>query len=177
MMCPRCIKAVREVIESFGLSIINIELGEVILDVSMEEIDFVRLKEELDKEGFELLADKKRQIINKIKLAVAGYIKELQQTDTHVDYSEYISLKVEKDYHYLSTLFSGMEQITIEKYIILKKVERVKELIIYDELNLSEISFKLQYSSVAHLSRQFKQVTGLTPTQFKTLRKNREFDL
>ncbi len=171
MICPLCIKTVRKVIEDFGLKIIYIGIGEVVVDKEIDKIDLVSLKSELEKSGFELITDKKKQVVDKIKIAVIEYIKELQLKDTRINYSEYISSKLDKDYHYLSTLFSSMEYITIEKYIILQKVEKVKELIMYDELNLSEISYKLQYSSVAHLSRQFKQVSGLTPTQFKNIRK------
>ena len=165
MVCNRCIKVVRDELESAGYHIQQIELGEVKLGDA--EIDIEQIRSILDKNGFELLEDKKVQLIDKIKTLIIETIHHKNPEEFNQNYSSFLANELGKDYSFLSHLFSAQEGITIEKFIILQKIERVKELLIYDELTLSEIAFRMNYSSVAHLSGQFKQVTGLTPTQFK----------
>lgn len=172
MVCNRCIKVVREELERLNLSITNIKLGEVAVDEEEKDIDFEDLRKVLVNNGFELLDDKKSLLIEKIKNTVIEIIHLPENVDVHINFSHIIEEKVGKDYQYLSSLFSSTEGVTIEKYIILQRVERIKELLIYDELNLSEIAFKLGYSSVQHFSSQFKKITGLTPTAFKKLSDN-----
>lgn len=173
MVCPRCIMAVKDLFIRFNYSITDIKLGEAI--ISGDNINLNEIKTELHKLGFELLEDKKSQIIDKIKTLVIDYIHYNTDLPMKRNFSDYLVNKIGKDYNYLSTLFSSVENITIEKYIIKQKIEKVKELIIYDELNLSEIAMNLNYSSIAYLSTQFKNETGLTPTQFKKLQiKNRK---
>ncbi len=172
MVCNRCIKVVREELEKLRLDCRSISLGEAVVagDISSSHAAIVRA---LTQNGFELIEDKKARIIERIKLAVLKLIRS-GKLEGGVDekYSEYLAREIGRDYSSLSMLFSSMEGMTIEHYIILQKIERVKELLKYDELSLSEISYKLDYSSVAHLSSQFKQVTGMTPTRFKKILQN-----
>lgn len=160
---------VKEELEKLSLSVISVKLGEVMVEEEEKDIDLNAVRNLLETNGFELLDDKKTLLIEKIKNAVIGIIHQADQVDVHVNFSHIIQERVGKDYSYLSSLFSSTEGVTIEKYIILQRVERVKELLIYDELNLSEIAFKTGYSSVQHLSSQFKKVTGSTPSEFKKL--------
>jgi AraC family transcriptional regulator len=169
MVCARCILAVKEILKEIHIKPVNIELGEVTLNDEMSNEEKHTFNIKLEKLGFELISDSNQKIIEKIKSILISQIREYKtQTST---YSEFLSQKLNKDYSYLSKLFSTMEGVTIENYIILQKIEKVKELLSYDELNLSEISYKLGYSSVAHLSTQFKKVTGQTPSQFKAQKK------
>lgn len=169
MVCNRCIRVVKEELEALKIPVLSIQLGEAVVALETNSAEMFRIKEVLEKSGFGLIEDKKAQTIERIKTLVVDLIHHKDPTTVHINYSDYIADDIGKDYHYLSTLFSTVENITIEKYIILQKIERAKELLIYDELNLSEIAFKMGYSSVAHLSNQFKQVTGLSPSQFKKL--------
>lgn len=168
MVCDRCILVVKQELDKLNLVAASIKLGEVQLAKEPNEKQLAQLKERLDLLGFELLDDAKKKLIEKIKNIIVEQIHYSDADDKH-NFSEILSQKVHKDYSYLSGLFSEVEGITIEKYIILQKVEKAKELLVYDELSLSEISYKLAYSSVAHLSAQFKKVTGLTPSHFKKL--------
>lgn len=168
MVSMRCKMLVKEELKSLGLSFIFIRFGEVEIlgDISKEQIDILKAK--LKESGLELLDDRKSILIEKIKIIVIEmihYAKELPR----MNYSAYISEKAGYDYTYLSNVFSEVKGITLQQYIIKHRIEKAKELIIYDELNLTEISYRLQYSSVAHLSNQFKKVTGLTPSSFKHL--------
>ena len=143
----------------------EIDLGELTLDGELLK----KLEENLSEYGFEVISDKKSRLIERIKTTVIELIKgeeDLQQLKT----SEVITKRIPHDYNYLSTLFSSVEGITIEQFFILQKIERVKELLIYDELTLTEIAYRLGYSSVAHLSNQFKKITGMPPSRFKALR-------
>lgn len=171
MVCDRCIRVVKEEFEKHGLTVKSIKLGEVEVD-GPKEIGISEIREILEKNGFELVEEKSAKLIGQIKNLVIQLVhhnkEELKQ-----NYSEILSKEIGKDYHYLSHLFSSVENITIEKYIILQKIEKVKELLIYGELTLSEIGWKMGYSSVSHLSSQFRQVTGMSPTEFKNL-KNRD---
>lgn len=167
MVCNRCIKVVKEELEELGLTINNIKLGEVTVAQDEKAIDFSKLRKVLMDNGFELLDDKKTLLIEKIKNVVIETIHQSENVDVQTNFSYLIQEKVGKDYQFLSSLFSATEGITIEKYVILQRIERAKELLVYDELNLSEIAYKLGYSSVQHLSSQFRKVTGLTPSAFK----------
>jgi AraC-like DNA-binding protein len=172
MVSIRCKMMVKAELEKLGLHYTKVELGEadIMENISAEQRE--RLKIVLLKSGLELMDDKKAMLIEKIKnviVEMVHYADELPKTN----FSDYISTKLSYDYTYLANLFSEVTSTTIENFIITHKIERVKELLVYDELNLTEIAYKLNYSSVAHLSNQFKKVTGLTPTHFKKLRLKR----
>jgi len=176
MVSLRCKMMVKSELDNLNLDYRSIELGEVMLKQPISEAERFLLKEALHKSKLELMDDTKAMLIEKIIniiVEMVHYTDELPQ----VNFSEFLSEKLEQDYHKLAEVFSKTKGITIERFIILHKVERIKELIIYNELNLTEISYKLHYSSVAHLSNQFKQVTGLTPTFFKNLAKRRRTNL
>jgi len=175
MVCNRCIKVVREEFEKLGLLVKNIKLGEVEVVNDEKKMDLKKINDVLLANGFELLDNKNSKVIEKIKILVINLIQSVDSgNDINVNFSEYLSDQSGLNYNYLSTLFSSLEGITIEKYIIYQKIEKVKELLVYGELTLSEISFRLGYSSVQHLSTQFKKITGLTPSYFKSLKfKNR----
>lgn len=163
MVCNRCILVVKQELAKSKLEACNVTLGEVELLKGPTNDQLDQFRKSLANLGFELLDDTKKQLIEKIKNTIISYVHH-SEYDTQHNFSEIISQKLHKDYSYLSSLFSEVEGITIEKYIIHQKIEKVKELLIYDELSLSEIAFQLGYSSVAHLSSQFKKVTGLTPS-------------
>ena len=175
MVCNRCIKVVREEFEKLGLSVKNIQLGEVEVVNDETKLDIKKINDVLVANGFELLDNKNSKVIEKVKILVINLIQSVDSgNDINVNFSEYLTVQSGLNYHYLSTLFSSLEGITIEKYIIHQKIEKVKELLVYGELTLSEIAFRLGYSSVQHLSSQFKKITGLTPSYFKSLKiKNR----
>ena len=165
MVCPRCILAVQAELNQLNIPVKHLELGEVETQRDLTDPEVEQLKERLEVLGFEWLADKKNRLVDRVKTAIVQLI--YQKKELKENLSDYLSRLVNKDYTYISNLFSETEGITIEKYFIAQKIERVKELLIYDELSLSEIAFQLNYSSVSHLSTQFKRITGLTPTQFK----------
>lgn len=167
MVCNRCIKVVKEELEKLGLELGSIELGEVEVKTSISKEMEEKIKQSLEENGFELLDDKKAMLIEQIKKEVISLIHHSQQVELNINISHYLEKKIGKDYNYLSSLFSSKEGITIEKYIILQRIEKAKEYLIYNELTLSEIAWKLGYSSVQHLSSQFHKVTGLTPSAFK----------
>jgi AraC family transcriptional regulator len=173
MVCNRCIKVVRDELEKIGVSISHIELGKISINDNQKVISTDQIKQALEKNGFELLENKTAKIVEKIKTLIIDliYKEELEFLDINI--SAYLEKKIGRDYSYLSTLFSSLEHMTIEKFVILQKTERVKELLIYGELTLSEISYRLGYSSVQHLSNQFKKTTGLTPTHFKKIKELR----
>ena len=171
MVCNRCIKVVKEELEKLGLKVENVILGEAVVS-SLKEIDDNQIKDVLEQNGFELIDDKQAKVIEKIKIIVIELIQNQSEDKlTGINFSDYISEKIEKSYQYISSLFSSHEGVTLETYIINQKIEKVKELLIYNELSLTEISYRLGYSSVQHLSSQFKKITGLTPSEFKHLRK------
>ena len=177
MVCDRCIRTVKEEMEDLGLDVRSIQLGEVVV-AAKGKPDREMVRKALEKNGFELIDDKRRRIIEQIKAFV---IKTVRQSDParleSRKYSTLIANELGLDYHYVSNLFSSIENMTIEKYIILQRIERVKELLVYNELTLSEIAYQTGYSSVQHLSNQFKKVTGFTPSYFKTVRKNKRMPL
>ena len=166
MVCDRCIEAVKEEFRKAQIPLKRISLGEVILDEQLSPEQHAMLEVSLASRGFELLRDKKSKLIDQIKTIV---IQQIHYSDhaINVNFSTLIAEKLNQEYSSLSKLFSTVEGTTIEKYILNQKVEKVKELIIYDELTLSEIANKMNYSSVAHLSSQFKKETGMTPSEFK----------
>lgn len=167
MVCPRCIRVVTEELEGIGLEVLNVTLGEATIRTKEENtLDKSLLQSTLLKAGFSLLDDPKNKTVERVKSIVIDLIHH-SDNQSHQNFSEIIAKEIGKDYHSISSLFSSQEKTTIEKYIIQQKIEKVKELLFYNELTLSEIAFKLNYSSVAHLSSQFKQVTGITPSQFK----------
>jgi YesN/AraC family two-component response regulator len=162
--------------ERLGLDYINIDLGIVELRNEMSPAIREELKETLLQSGLELIDDKKSAMIEQIKNLIVRMIHYSDEVPK-VNYSEYISSKLSYNYNYLSNLFTEEKGITIQQFIINHKIERVKELILYNELNLTEISYKMHYSSVAHLSSQFKKVTGLSPSTFKHFRHKRKLNL
>lgn len=171
MVCQRCILVVKEEIIKSGLTPVKIELGYAQLEESLDNETSAHLAKKLTQHGFELLDDGRTRVIENIKNIIISRIHHNDTLDIKVNWSDLLAGELNQDYNSLSTVFSSVEGITVEQYIIRQKIERVKELLFYDELNLSEISYKVGYSSVQHLSTQFKKVTGQTPSQFKTLRK------
>ena len=168
MVCPRCIKVVREELDKLNVKVKSVVLGEVETELPKEKLPLDKIKKVLLENGFELIDDKNSKIIEKIKNEVISIIQKYEGEDiTEINFPNHISSKINKDYNYLSSIFSKTEGITIEHFIILQKVEKVKELLKYDELTLSEIAYRLGYSSVQHLSRQFKKTTGMTASEFK----------
>jgi AraC family transcriptional regulator len=171
MVCNRCIMVVKQVLEAEGLHPKNVKLGEVALEEAPAGQQLEAIRTQLASLGFEVLDDQKQKIIEQIRSTISRFIQSGELDDNH-KFSDLLSNALHKDYAQLSKLFSEVEGITIEKYVILQKTERVKELLIYETLTLHEIAFRLGYSSVAHLSAQFKKVTGFTPSEFKKLKIN-----
>ena len=169
MVCTRCKMVVKATFEKMGLHPQQVDLGEIL--ILEEDIHHVKeeLKMELQSLGFDLLDDKRTRTIEKIKNLITDLVQN-RNNALAVTLSEYLTQQLHQDYSTLSSLFSGVEGITIEKYYIHQKIEKVKELLVYDELTLNEIAFRLNYSSAAYLSNQFKKITGLTPGHFKSLR-------
>lgn len=166
MVCNRCILAVEALLKKLGISYNTVRLGEVELEQKPDAETAQLLKKQLEGLGFELLDDGRNKLIEKIKTLIIEQV-HYGTEDQRLNFSSLLSSSLHKDYSYLSNLFSEVEGITIEKYVINQKIEKVKELLVYDELSLGEIAYRLGYSSVAHLSNQFKKVTGLTPSHFK----------
>ncbi len=176
MVSLRCKMMVKEELKKLGLHYVIVELGTVEILEDITQKQHAQLKENLLVSGLELLDDKKTILIERIKNVIVEmihYADDLPPTN----FSDYISEKLHYDYTYLSNIFSEVKGITIKQFIIIHKIEKVKELLLYDELNLTEISYKLNYSSVAHLSNQFKKITGLSPSYFKQLKKKRNNNL
>jgi len=176
MVSLRCKMVVQEELKRLGLKYVVLELGMV--DVLEEVTDEQRqqLKERLLKSGLELMDDKKSVLIEKIKNVIIEMVHYCDEFPK-VNHSDYISEKLHHDYTYLANTFSEVKGITIQQFIILHKIEKIKEYLLYDELTLTEISYKLNYSSVAHLSNQFKKITGLSPSFYKQLKKKRKENL
>lgn len=176
MVSLRCKMVVKEELKKLGLQYVIIDLGVVeILEMITEEQRGL-LKINLLKSGLELLDDKKSILIEKIKAVIVEMIHYSDELPD-VNYSDYISGKLDYDYTYLANIFSEVKGITIQQFIIMHKIEKVKELLLYDELSLTEIGYKLHYSSVAHLSNQFKKITGLSPSFYKQLKHKRSVNL
>ena len=169
MVCDRCKMVVKNEIENLGYSLVKVELGEIELNQEITDIQKKDIKLNLEKFGFEVIDDKRSRIIELIKNKLIDLVQN-KNADLDKNLSLFLSENLNQDYSKLSNLFSEIEGTTIEKYFIAQKIEKVKELLVYDELSLSEIAFRLNYSSVAYLSNQFKKVTGLTPSYFKQIR-------
>ncbi|WP_310556925.1 AraC family transcriptional regulator [Flavobacterium sp.] len=172
MVSNRCKMVVKEILKEMNLHFILVDLGEVDImeDITLEQREI--LKSELQESGLELMDDKKSILIEKIKTIIIQMIHHTEE-DIKINFSDYLSEKLHHNYNYLANLFSDIQGTTIEHFIISHKIERVKELMIYGELTITEIAYKMNYSSVAHLSTQFKKTTGLSPSHFKELKDKR----
>ena len=169
MVCDRCITVVRQQIEALGHQISQVELGQVELARPLNASSLKEVESALLGHGFELLKGTDAIAVEKVKKLILDHLYRHVQKPNSMNFSDYLAQETTMNYFALSKLFSSTEGITIEKYLILQKIERVKELLVYNQKSLSEIAFELEYSSVAHLSRQFKSVTGLTPSSFRKL--------
>jgi len=169
MVCNRCIIVIQNELDKLGISAKNVTLGEVTLEEDLTDSQKKELDQALRPLGFEFIDDKKSRIIERIKNVIIDLVHH-QDKEIKNNLSDILSTALHHDYNYLSNLFSEVESTTIEKYFIAQKIEKVKELLVYDELSLSEIALRLNYSSVAYLSNQFKKVTGLTPSHFKQIK-------
>jgi AraC-like DNA-binding protein len=176
MVCTRCKAAVKSELKNLGLHYSYVDLGEAEILEELTDDLHSKLSEALIKNGLELMNDKKSILVEKIKTTI---IELIHYTDDQikVNLSDYLSEKLNYNYTYLSNLFTETKGVTIEKYYLSHRIEKAKELLVYDELNLSEIAYKLHYSSVAHLSNQFKKMTGLTPSHFKNLKHKKRITL
>jgi AraC-like DNA-binding protein len=169
MVSARCKMAVKEELRKLGLHFVVVDLGEVEIMEDLSAEQRMQLKTGLLDSGLELMDDKRAVLIERINNVITEMIHHSDEVPK-TNYSDYISEKLDYDYTYLSNLFSEVKGITIQQFIIIHKIEKVKELLLYDELNLTEISYKMHYSSVAHLSNQFKKVTGLTPSDYRKIK-------
>lgn len=172
MACLSCKVVVKEALEELEIVPVKVELGEVETREDMTAEEKKQLNKKIKKVGLELLESKQGSVIEKIRKVVVDYVYHTEEK-LIVNFSDYLAEKLDYSYTYLANLFSEVEVSTIEQYVISMRIERIKELIMFEDLTLTEISYKLHYSSVAHLSAQFKKVTGLTPTHFKALKKKR----
>lgn len=172
MVCDRCIMVVSDILNQHKIPFSNVSLGNVDIEKPLTNPELNKLKKDLNSVGFEIIDDSKQQTIEAIKRTIIELVRH-HLNEVQVNYSVYLEDKIGKEYNYLSHLFSSTQGQTIEKYIIAQKVERAKELLVYEQQTLSEIAFELGYSSVAHLSAQFKKATGLSPSHFKSIGTNR----
>jgi AraC family transcriptional regulator len=170
MVCDRCKLVVKQELEKIGLHPVKIELGEVELNDTADAVVMSEVDKVLTAVGFERMDDRRAKLVEAIKNKVITRIHSGEEADRKFNWSDILAEELNHDYNYLSSLFSSVEGITLEQYIIRQKIERAKELLFYDELTLSQIAVKLGYSSVAHLSSQFKKTTGLTPSELKKSR-------
>lgn len=170
MVCNRCIRVVREELTGIGLDVRSVKLGEVVVGGPQASMNKSLIASTLAANGFELVEDRRKKLVEHIKHAVLRLVQTNHEVDpVTISTSQFIAQEVGQEYHYLSGLFSSLEGMTIEHYLILQKIERAKELLKYGELTLSEIAYQLGYSSVQHISGQFKQITGMTPSAFKRM--------
>ncbi|MCG3164551.1 MAG: HTH-type transcriptional activator RhaR [Bacteroidia bacterium] len=172
MVCNRCKMVVKSEIEKFGLHPTSVELGEVEISEELNEQKKNQLNERLLSFGFALMDDKKIRIIEKVKNLIVDLVQN-KNSQLKTNLSDYLSKEIHHDYTYITNLFTQVEGTTIEQYFIAQKIERVKELLVYDELSLSQIADDMGYSSVSHLSKQFKKVSGLTPSHYKQLKEKK----
>ncbi|MBS1601513.1 MAG: AraC family transcriptional regulator [Bacteroidetes bacterium] len=172
MVCDRCIMVVRQQLDDLGMEYDSVQLGLVQLAGEPDEDRLQALRQRLEANGFQLLDDKKARVAERIKNVIVSHIHK-DADEINLKLSAVLEDKLQLDYRYLTTLFSSVEGMTIERFAILQRIEKVKELLMYDEESLSEIALKMGYSSVQHLSQQFKKVTGMTPSQFRELKDNR----
>ncbi|HRX12202.1 MAG TPA: AraC family transcriptional regulator [Draconibacterium sp.] len=168
MVCNRCIMVVGQIFKNAGIEDTKVQLGKVTVESDISEKQLEQITQSLNSAGFEIINNRTVQLVEQIKTFAINYIYN-NTDDRKLNFSTFLSSEMNLDYKYLSTLFSSVENISIEHYMINLKVERVKELLVYDEKTLSEIAHEMGYSSVAHLSGQFKKVTGFTPSYFKNL--------
>jgi len=176
MVCPRCIESVQQVFQNLEIEVIEIQLGAVSTTQKINANQKKLLQSKLVERGFELLDDKNTKLINEIKSTIIQEI-HYQKEASLVNFSDLLSSKLNYDYAYLSRLFSAVEGRTIERFVLAQKIEKVKEFLTYDELTLSEIAFQMHYSSTAHLSAQFKKITGMSPSAFKKLQSQKRQSL
>lgn len=169
MVCNRCIMVAEKLFQDMGFTILHIELGKVIVQEELTTEEYQQIDRQLRPIGFELIDNKRIRLVEQVKKEIIQLIYE-QDNQLKTNLSDYLTDRCRTDYSLLSKLFSEINGITIEKYFIAQKIERVKELLLYNELSLNEIAIKLHYSSTAHLSAQFKNVTGITPSQFKNIK-------
>jgi AraC-like DNA-binding protein len=176
MVCIRCKMVVKSELEKLGLHYISVDLGEteIMEEISPEQLTHLSIA--LKKTGLELMDDKRSILVEKIKTIIIELVHYADE-QIKINLSDYLSEKLNHNYTYLANLFSEVKGTTIEQFYLAHKIEKVKELLVYDELNLTEIAWKMHYSSVAHLSNQFKKMTGLTPTHFKNLKNKRRSTL
>ena len=172
MVCNRCVMVVSEIFQRNNIPNPQIQLGKVTTEHSVPDEKLGQIERQLNDAGFEIINDAKSRLIEQIKKIAIDFVYG-HPAELKINFSDYLSEKLHLEYSHISSLFSSVEGTTIEKYLINLKIERVKELLVYDEKNLSEIADEMGYSSVAHLSGQFKKVTGLTPSYFKTLREQK----
>ncbi len=172
MVCSRCKMVVKLVLQNQGLVATSIELGEVEIQEQLSKSQLQQLNTALKQVGFEIIDDHKSQIIEKIKNTIVILVHHSEE-NIKTNLSKFITAQIHHDYSYLSNLFSEVEGTTIEKYFIIQRIEKVKELLVYNQLSLSEIADQLGYSSVAYLSNQFKKITGFTPTYFKSIKEHK----
>ncbi|MBW0156325.1 MAG: helix-turn-helix transcriptional regulator [Sediminibacterium sp. Gen4] len=173
MVCDRCIMVVKQLFTDLDIEFHQIQLGQIELKKEPNTEQLEQIRSLLQQHGFELLDDKKSKIVEKIKTTIVSLIHGTEAEELNLKLSAILEEKLQTDYHYLSTLFSSVEGVTIERYTILQRIEKVKELLMYDEKSISEIAYEMGYSSVQHLSQQFKKITGLTPSHFKQLKENK----
>ena len=176
MVCNRCIKVVRDELIKHEIDFVRIDLGAIFFDKAISQEDYLNIVNILEKEGLELIEDRDSKVVNQIKTIIIEKIHYQYEKAEHQKISAYLPLKIKMEYTQLSKIFSKTEGRTIENYVIAQKVEKAKELLVYDEMTLSEISYLLNYSSPQHLSRQFKKVTGLTPSEFKKIGERKKLD-
>jgi AraC-like DNA-binding protein len=177
MVCARCIKVVKEILQETGVPYDAVELGRIKTKESIPVEQYEILKKKLVSEGLDLVQNEKARLVEQIKNIIVDLVYNKDLNDFKINLSVYLSEKLHKDYTSLSQLFSLLENTTIEQYFILQKLERVKEMLVYDHLSLSEIAWKLGYSSVAHLSAQFKKTTGFTPSQFREMKEHKRMTI
>ena len=177
MVCDRCIRVVNEELTRLGYEVKKIRLGEAVIYSSKKQINLAEIRQTLIENGFDLVDDRNSKLIEKIKVLIIDKIHHKNEKLGKISFSKYLSNELGINYSHLSSVFSSCESTTIEKFIIRQKIEKVKELLTYDELTLSEIAFDLGYSSVQHLSNQFKQITGLNPSYFKKIKEKRRIPL
>lgn len=172
MVSARCKMVVKDALKAMGLHFVIVDLGEVDVMENITTSQREQLRTTLQEAGLELMEDKRAILLEKIKLAIIDIVHHREE-DMKINFSHYLSEKLDYDYTHLANIFSEASGTTIEQYMIAQKIERIKELITYDELNITEIAWKMNYSSVAHLSNQFKKVTGLTPSHFRKIKENK----
>jgi len=173
MVSARCKMAVKEALKTLGLHYVVVDLGEVDIMEDLSVVQREQLKIKLNDSGLELMEDKRGILVEKIKICIIEMVQDLDGM-LKINLPDFLNEKLDRDYTYMANLFSEVQGITIGQFLIFQKIEHIKELIIYSELNLTEIAWKMNYSSVAHLSNQFKKVTGFTPSYYKQLKDIRQ---